>query len=581
MMNRAQQRIVRGVTGALAIWLGCGLSSPAAQAETVGDGPVKPVAEARLRYEVADAQEVEHSMLEMLLPRIATSKSYFSEPVVRESAALATFVAGLKTATAIYFADLLRHCEAKSDDDVYDCPRWVSSCEDWEEQEREYRRLVCLGNADIAPDIVGGQAALGRVLRFLEAQAAALPDGVLARELDLASKLRVNIQIGGSTPPYQDWGEANSPSTTPSRRVPRRSGSMSRSFGGAAGLRGGGLGVTPGGAQDAGILRAWVQKGYVPLPSHFATEGLLSEHDLPLAEGEPCDQLMCVRGAVAQLPALDRNEAVTFVQLGFSSGLDAASFRRRPLNLAVVLDRSGSMNDHAGEERSKIEAVKAALLQLVGQLGPQDRLAIVLFNREAETLWPSAPLVGSDDCDADRLRATIEGITAGGGTNIEAGLRRGFEIVAGHSAAEVRSDRVILLTDALPNVGETGEDDFLTLARRYADRGIGLTTLGVGVNFGQELALAISQIRGGNFFFLEDQARIDEIFTVDFDYLVTPVAYDFRVTLVPSRGFRVRAVHGVSSWNGSDAVEIDVATLFLSRNRGAIVIELAEIPLTR
>jgi Ca-activated chloride channel family protein len=256
--------------------------------------------------------------------------------------------------------------------------------------------------------------------------------------------------------------------------------------------------------------------------------------------------------------------------------LDPASFRRRPLNLAVVLDRSGSMNDHAGDELSKIEAVKAALLQLVDQLGPQDRLAIVLFNSEAETLWPSAPFVGSQGCERDRLRATIGGISARGGTNIEAGLRRGFEIVAAHSEAEVRSDRVVLLTDALPNVGETGEDDFLTLARRYADRSIGLTTLGVGVNFGQELALAISQIRGGNFFFLEDQARIDEIFTVDFDYLVTPVAYDLRVTLVPDRAFRVRAVHGVSSWNGNDTVEIDVTTLFLSRHRGALVIELEE-----
>jgi Ca-activated chloride channel family protein len=133
----------------------------------------------------------------------------------------------------------------------------------------------------------------------------------------------------------------------------------------------------------------------------------------------------------------------------------------------------------------------------------------------------------------------------------------------------------MLLTDALPNVGQTGQDDFLGLARTYAAQGIGLSSFGVGVNFGQELAVALSMVRGGNYFFLEDAARIAEVFDLDFDYLVTPLAYDMRLVFTPEDGTRVVGVHGNDSWEpGQDVVRIDVATLFLSRGHGAIVIQL-------
>lgn len=519
------------------------------------------VASARLTYELVSTGEGEDDELDMTVPdevALGHEDLYFSEASVRESAALTNFILGLQAATRAYFAELIEHCEESAASVELVCPDWLDetymTCEEWETQERETERLTCLGNnTDIPVDIAAGSAAMDEVIAFLEGEADELEPGVLEREIELARNIAENIAAGGEAPPYQPWGD----------------GLETADFDGAG--SGGSLGATPGGAQDIGYLRTVVDEGHVPFPFHLAVEGLYSEHDLPLAEGEPCDQLLCVRAGIALAPTLGSGRPSYFVQLGFSSGLTAETFERTPLNLVVVLDRSGSMSGASGEDEiSKMEAVKSALIHMVGRLGPEDRLALVLFNNGPETVMESRPV---DDRDA--IISIIETFEPDGGTNIEAGLRRGFEIAEANSEPEERMDRVMLLTDALPNVGHHAESDFLTLAQDYADRGIGLTTFGVGVNFGQELALAISQIRGGNYFFLEDEERISEVFDLDFDYLVTPLAYDMHLTFEPSPGLSVAGVYGIPTYEeGSDTVELDVATLFLSRSRGAIVIQL-------
>ena len=134
----------------------------------------------------------------------------------------------------------------------------------------------------------------------------------------------------------------------------------------------------------------------------------------------------------------------------------------------------------------------------------------------------------------------------------------------------------MVFTDAMTNTGETDTETFIGLASDNAQKGVGLTVFGVGIDLNQDLVLAISKLRGGNYFYLQDAAKISTVFDVDFDYLVTPLAYDLRSRLEPkATGFRIAQVYGYSSWQaGSTAVEINVATVFLSRNHGAIVARL-------
>lgn len=324
------------------------------------------------------------------------------------------------------------------------------------------------------------------------------------------------------------------------------------------------LGATPGGAQDEGLAEEKIFRGDVPNPEDITVEGMLASHDLPL-DAPSCDRPLCINSAFAVAPTLDAERSAVFVQMGFTSGFNRESFRRDPLNLSVVIDRSGSM---AGE---KIAAVKTALGKLVRQLDERDRLSIVLFDDRVDVLQNSTLVA-----DPSAIQAKLSNIVERGATNLSAGLKEGFAQVMQYSGATEATDRVIVFTDAIANTGSTDIASFVSQASAAADQAIGLTVFGVGVDLNQELVLAISRLRGGNYAYLADANRIATIFDQDFDYLVTPLAYDLKFRLTPASSFTVSQVYGYPSWtSASEAVEIDVATVFLSRGHGAIVARLS------
>jgi len=530
------------------------------------------LASAELSYVLAQPATPQTDRLEVKVPgerNFTSTGTVYSQPSVRKAAALSNMILGMKSATEAYFGDLIAHCEQQAADLVVECPDnltdWYGetlTCEEFEQQQREYERLVCLGNeqeGQPGPDIEAGAVEGHRVVNFIDAEARALDnDAGLLDERALVEQLVLNMLAGGAPPPYRDWGMGD----------PRNGGYPSAEMDASDGI-GGELGATPGGAQDIGFIRKVIDEGYVPFPFHMAVEGLLSEHDLPL-QGAPCDQLLCIKTGVGVARTLDHGTQSAFVQLGFSSGFTTETFQRADLNLVVVLDKSGSMRDSGTENAAKMGAVKEGLQRMIDRLGPQDRLSVVLFNNEPRLLFDSVAVT-----DREALKAIVEGIEAGGGTNIEAGLRMGYQVAARHSEPGARLDRVMLMTDALPNVGRTGESSFLELVDHYAAQGMGLTVFGVGLNFGQELILEICDRRGGNYFFLEDAAKIHKVFTEDFDFIVTPLAYDLHLDFTAADGFKVADVFGIRDWeNDPSGVSIDVKTVFLSRNRGAIVLRL-------
>jgi Ca-activated chloride channel family protein len=104
--------------------------------------------------------------------------------------------------------------------------------------------------------------------------------------------------------------------------------------------------------------------------------------------------------------------------------------------------------------------------------------------------------------------------------------------------------------------------------------GIGQTTVGVGVEFGAELASKVSSVRGGNLFFFPDEAAMVKTFTEDLDTMVTELAHDLDVRIRPTAGLRLVGVYGIPGemlqWEGDRDVRFQVTTVFLSKSRGAI-----------
>jgi Ca-activated chloride channel family protein len=321
------------------------------------------------------------------------------------------------------------------------------------------------------------------------------------------------------------------------------------------------LGATVGGAQDIGYARQIIESGGIPEADYIVSEGLFSEHDIEAPEGE-CGGKLCTALGYGYAPAIDDGKEGLFVHLGLTSSIRQEEFHRPHLQLALVIDRSGSM------QGASMDAVKEALRRLVEKLSPDDEVMLVAFNNEARTLYGPKMLT-----DKGTLLGAINGMNADNGTDIEAGLKLGYEGLSRLATREGYSRRVILFTDAMPNIGATDPNSFEGMTAYYADRGIGLTAFGVGVDFGQELTHHITRLRGGNFFFLQNSEKIRSVFDNEFDFLVTSIVYDLKVVVTPPDGLRLRDVYGLPSWQpGSTSVTLEAPTVFLSSNRGAIIL---------
>lgn len=326
----------------------------------------------------------------------------------------------------------------------------------------------------------------------------------------------------------------------------------------------GGAGATQGGVQDLNLAREKVAQGTVPAVEDLLYEGLYSEHDLPI-DGAGCGETLCVRAGAALAPDVSATTDSAWVQLGLASNIDLATFRRQPLNAAVVLDHSGSMGT------TRMEAAKDAVLKLIDLLDAGDLLTLVVFDDTSRVLIGPEPVM-----DKEKFRRLVQSIRAENGTCIECGLRDGFaRLETAHG--DGRASRVFLFTDAQPNVGATGESEFTTLLEGAAEKGLGATVLGVGLDFGQQLTSRITAVRGANAVFLATDDDTRKVFDEDFDLLVTPVAYELTFSLAPEAPLTLGAVYGVPG-EASTSLTQTVKTVFLSRQRGAIVARLVGTP---
>ena len=172
---------------------------------------------------------------------------------------------------------------------------------------------------------------------------------------------------------------------------------------------------------------------------------------------------------------------------------------RPDLNLALVIDRSGSMRG------DKIEYARQAAIYAVEQLLPTDRIGVVVYDDKVETLLPSTPAVNKH-----HIINKIKRIRVGNSTALHAGWVQGGVVVSEALHAEALN-RVLLLSDGLANVGETNTDVICTDVHGLAKHGVGTSTMGVGRDYNEDLMSAMARSGDGNYWYIQSPSQLQTI----------------------------------------------------------------------
>ena len=203
----------------------------------------------------------------------------------------------------------------------------------------------------------------------------------------------------------------------------------------------------------------------------------------------------------------------------FEAGESPADSKRRPLNLSLVIDRSGSM---AGD---KIDYTRQAAQFLVQHLGAQDIFSVVLYNDRVETLLEPQQVT-----QKDRVTQLLERIRVRGTTNLSGGWLQGCQHVA-DTPGDNMLNRVLLMSDGLANRGITDANRLLQMARQKYEKGVSTTTMGLGADFNEDLLMDMANAGGGAFYFIESPEVAPEIFSEELRGLLNVVGQNLNITL--------------------------------------------------
>lgn len=224
--------------------------------------------------------------------------------------------------------------------------------------------------------------------------------------------------------------------------------------------------------------------------------------------------------------------------------------QRQPVNLAVVIDRSGSMHG------DKLTRAKQAALHLINQLQPTDRLAVVHYGGDVASM---NSLAGTESNKA-QLRAFVDAIHDDGDTNIGAGLTEASTRLREHVKAFGVS-RIILLSDGQPTSGLVSPSALTGLVEQLRGQGLTVSAIGVGSDFNENLMSAMANTGGGFYGFIDNSERLAEVFGRELDQASSTVARNVELTLEVPEGVTVVNVFGHNVAAGSRVVRLPLYDL--------------------
>ncbi|MCA9126651.1 MAG: VWA domain-containing protein [Planctomycetales bacterium] len=286
---------------------------------------------------------------------------------------------------------------------------------------------------------------------------------------------------------------------------------------------------------------------------------------IPISQGDAKQVKLDVALANPTMLVGEDAKKENYLRIGIT-GFELPSDKQRlPVNVAIVIDKSGSMQ---GE---KIEQARKAAIQAIDRLRDSDIVSVVTYDSSVNVLVPATKA-----SDRETIRKQIASIAAGGNTALFAGVSK--------AAGEIRKflddkhvNRVILLSDGLANVGPASPAELEQLGESLIKEGISVSTMGLGLGYNEDLMTRLALASSGNHVFIEDAENLVQVFQNEFDDVLSVVAQKLNINAKLAEGIRPVKVLNYPANITGQFVSLDLGQLY-SRQERYFVLEVEIAP---
>ncbi len=290
---------------------------------------------------------------------------------------------------------------------------------------------------------------------------------------------------------------------------------------------------------------------------------LMLQANLVFADISPVSQLR-LDTAMGQPVMLAHKKQVAYLRIGLTGFKLPIRQDRAPVNIAIVIDKSGSMS---GE---KIAKAKDAAIMAIDRLNCNDIISIVTYDSRVNVLVPATKAA-----DKEMIFRRIRDIKADGSTALYDGVSKGAKELK-KFISENRVNRLVLLSDGLANVGPKSPTELGRLGASLIEDGISVTTIGLGLGYNEDLMTQLAYKSDGGHYFAENAYELSGVFDSEFGRALSVVAQEIQIKIKCARGIRPIRLLGRQGRIEGQNVEVFINHLY-SEHEKFIMLEV-EVP---